>query len=144
MNEYTFSHILLIDDSEIDVLVARRLMELTHFASHVTITSSAEEAIDFLRNEVTNEKEAPELILLDMHLPGMSGMDFINFFKTVPAYISDKSKIVVLSVFQKKEDLDKVLENKFVTTHLEKPLTQESLRKLAAWKEQAVESGDSR
>ena len=143
MNNYAYDHILLIDDSEIDVLVSRRLMELMHFASHVTITSSAEEAVDFLKNEVTNAEQAPQLILLDMHLPGMSGFDFINVFKTLPEYIVSKTKIIVLSVFQKQEEIDKAFENSFVTGQLEKPLTQDSLRKLMSWKEQAegVSSG---
>jgi len=138
MNNYTYNHILLIDDSEIDVLVSRRLMELMNFASHVTITSTAEEAVDFLRNEVTNAEQAPELILLDMHLPGMSGFDFINIFKTLPAFILEKTKIVVLSVYQKQEDIDKIFENSFVTGQLDKPLTQDSLRTLVGWKEQAA------
>ena len=138
MNNYTYQHILLIDDSEIDVLVCRRLMELTHFASHVTITSTAEEAVDFLRNEMTDAEKAPELILLDMHLPGMSGFDFIDIFKTLPDYILDKTKIVILSVFQKKEEIDKIFKNAFVTGQLDKPITQDSLRKLAAWKESAA------
>ncbi len=130
MNDYTFSHVLLIDDSEIDVLVNRRLMELTHFASHVTIISTAEEAVDFLKNEVMNEAQAPELILLDMHLPGMDGYDFIETFKTLPDFILNKTKIVVLSVFQKQEKLERVLQNKFIFGQLEKPLTQDSLRQL--------------
>jgi len=131
---------MIIDDSEIDVLVSRRLMELTHFASHVTITSSAEEAVDFLKNEVTNAPEAPEVILLDMHLPGMSGFDFIREFKTLPAYILDITKIVVLSAYQKQEEIDKLFENKFIAGQLDKPLTQESLKKLISWKEEGVGS----
>jgi CheY-like chemotaxis protein len=133
MNDYAYNHVLLIDDSEIDVLVCRRLMELMHFALHVTITSTAEEAVDFLKNEVTNADQAPQLILLDMHLPGMSGFDFIKVFKTLPEYILNKTKIVVLSVFQKQEDIDRLFENTFVTGQLDKPLTQESLRTLAKW-----------
>src|SRR5437868_6873839 len=101
MDNYAYSHVMIIDDSEIDVLVGRRLMELTHFASHVTILSSGEEAVDFLKNEVGNAEQAPELILLDMHLPGMSGSDFINVFKTLPDYITDKTKVVMLSAYQK-------------------------------------------
>ena len=135
MNDYTYQHVLLIDDSEIDVLVNRRLMELTHFASHVTIASTAEEAIDFLRNEVLNADQAPELILLDMHLPGMSGYDFMKIFATLPDYIQSKSKIVVLTVIQKPEEKEKLFENKFVAGQLEKPLTQDALRKLAEWKQ---------
>ncbi|CAN5670709.1 response regulator [soil metagenome] len=136
MNNYSYNHILLIEDSEIDVLVYRRLMELMHFAAHVTITSTAEEAVDFLRNEVTNEAEAPELILLDMHLPGMSGFDFLKIFESLPEFILHKSKVIVLSVFQKPDDIRKISENKFVTGQLEKPLTQDSLRKLMLLKEQ--------
>ena len=144
MNDYTYSHVMLIDDSEIDVLVSRRLMELTHFASHVTITSTAEEAVDFLNNEVTNTGQAPDVILLDMHLPGMSGFDFIAAFKALPDYIIDKTKIVLLSAFQKQEEIDKLFENKFIVGQLDKPLTQESLRKLMSWKSDTVgvSSGD--
>jgi len=138
MNDYTYRHILLIDDSEIDVLVNRRLMELTHFASHVTITSTAEEAVDFLKNEVLNEAQAPELILLDMHLPGMSGFDFIKMFRTLPDFIRNKTRIVILSAFQKQEELDKIFENTFVAGQLDKPLTQDSIRKLVSWKEEAA------
>ena len=138
MDNYTYSHVMLIDDSEIDVLVSRRLMELTHFASHVTITSSGEEAVDFLKNEVANAGQAPEVILLDMHLPGMSGIDFINVFKTLPGYITDNTKIVVMSAYQKQEEIDKLFENKFIAGQLEKPLTQESLKKLLSWKVEEV------
>ncbi len=138
MNDYAYKHILLIEDSEIDVLVYRRLMELMHFASHVTITSNAEEAVDFLRHEVKNEAQSPDLILLDMNLPGMSGFDFIKIFGTLPSYILDKTKIVVLSVFQKQEDIDKLNNNKLIIGQLEKPLTQESLRLMESWKEQLV------
>ena len=139
MDNYTYSHVMIIDDSEIDVLVSRRLMELTHFASHVTILSTAEEAVDFLRNEVGNAEQAPEVILLDMHLPGMSGIDFINLFKTFPEYLVDKTKIVIMSAYQKQEEIDKLFENKFITSQLDKPITQDSLKKLAALKEEGVQ-----
>jgi CheY-like chemotaxis protein len=133
MSGYTYNHILLIDDSEIDVLVNRRLMELMNFASHVTITSTAEEAVDFLKNEVRRAEQAPELIFLDMHLPGMSGFDFINVFKTLPDFIVSKTKIIVMSVFQKQEEVEKIFENQFIAGQLDKPLTMESLRKVIGW-----------
>ena len=138
MTEYAYSHVMIIDDSEIDVLVSRRLMELTHFASHVTITSTGEEAVDFLKNEVANAEQTPEIILLDMHLPGMSGFDFIRLFKTLPEFIVNKTKIVVLSAYQKQEEIEKLFENKFIAGQLDKPLTQESLKKLLSWKSEGV------
>lgn len=129
--KFHFGSVLLVDDSEIDILVNRRLIELTFFASNVIVTSSGEEALHFLREECNTAESAPDWIFLDMHLPIMSGFDFIEEFKTLPDFITGKTKIIVLSVFQKQEQLQKVLEYKFVAGQLEKPLTQEALKMLA-------------
>jgi CheY-like chemotaxis protein len=128
---FSFRSTLLIDDSEIDVLVNRRLMELTFFSENIMITHSAEEALNLLRNECSSADHAPDWIFLDMYLPLMSGYDFIEEFKTLPSFIRDKTQIIVLSVFQNQDRLQKVFENKFVFGQLEKPLTQQSLKNLA-------------
>ena len=125
-----FNTVLLIDDSEIDVLVNRRLIEITRFASNVVVTHSGEEAIHYLREECS-KSNVPDWIFLDMYLPMMSGYDFIEEFKTLPDYITSRTRIIILSVFQKQERLQKAFENKFVAGRLEKPLTQEALGTLA-------------
>ncbi len=136
--KFSFTTTLLIDDSEIDVLVNRRLIELTTFSENVVIARSAEEALFFLRHECSITEEAPDWIFLDMYLPLMSGYDFIEEFKKLPPFIKDKTKIVVLSVFQKQEQLEKVFENKFIFGHLEKPLSQEALKNLANGRKENV------
>jgi CheY-like chemotaxis protein len=135
----TFRHVLLVDDSEIDVLVNRRLIELTGFASQITVTTTGEEGIQYLRNEC-KPGNAPDWIFLDMYLPAMSGYDFIEVFKTLPEFITTKSKIIILSVFQKQERLQKVFENNFVAGQLDKPLTQAALKKIAVTKQVSVSS----
>ena len=128
--EFYFQRALIIDDSEIDVLVNRRLMQLTNFVSDVMISGTGEEALRILREECTKPDYAPDWIFLDMHLPMMSGYDFIEEFKTLPDFIKDKTKIIILSVFQKQEQLQKVFENNFIAGQLEKPLVQQSLKDL--------------
>jgi CheY-like chemotaxis protein len=130
-SSFIFDSVLLVDDSEIDVLVNRRLIELTRFAGQVTVTSSGEEGLHFLREECSSKEKAPDWIFLDMHLPMMSGYDFIEEFKSLPDYITEKSKIIILSVFQKQEKLQKAMENHFIAGQLEKPLTQQALKDLA-------------
>ena len=130
MPRFHFKSVFLIDDSEIDVLVNRRLIELTSFASTVTVTTTGEEAIKLLKEECSTPDSSPDWIFLDMHLPGMSGLDFIEEFKTLPEFILKKSKIIILSVYLKQEQLQKVFENKFVAGQLEKPLTQQALKNI--------------
>jgi CheY-like chemotaxis protein len=137
-NRFHFNRVLLIDDSEIDVLVNRRLIELTRFASSITITRTAEEALHFLIEECNSESAIPDWIFLDMHLPIMSGFDFIEEFKKLSPSITGKSKIIILSVFQQQEKLQIVFENKFVAGQIDKPLTQKALQDLAANKSARV------
>lgn len=133
-NKSFFNSVLLVDDSEIDVLVNRRLMELTSFAASIVVASSGEEALHYLREGCTSEANAPEWIFLDMHLPMMNGYDFIEEFKSLPEFITKKTRIIILSVFNKPEQLKKVFENSFVVGQLDKPLTQQALKDIAAAK----------
>ncbi len=130
--KFSFNQVLLIDDSEIDVLVNRRLIEITFFSKSVMVAGSAEEGLHYLIEECRNAEEAPDWIFLDMHLPGKSGYDFIEEFTSLPEFIREKSRIIILSVFQKPEQLQKALEFPFVFGQLDKPLTQQALRDLAA------------
>jgi CheY-like chemotaxis protein len=130
--KFRFNTTLLVDDSEIDVLVNRRLIELTCFSEHIVVAHSAEEALHYLRNECNSAIKAPDWIFLDMYLPLMSGYDFIEEFKNLPGAIRFKTRIIVLSVFQKQERLQKVFENDFVFGQLEKPLTQHALKNLVS------------
>ena len=123
--KFAFSNILLIDDSEIDVLVNRRLMEIWRFSENIIIANNGEEALQFLKVECSTADYVPDLILLEVNLPGMNGYEFIEEFKKLPHHIKNKSKIVVLSVSQKHNELDEALQNSFVLTNIEKPLTQQ-------------------
>ena len=129
--DFYFHRALIIDDSEIDVLVNRRLMELTRFASDIIVTTTGEQAIHLLKEECANANHAPDWIFLDMHLPGMSGYEFIDEFKRLPEFITHKTKIMVLSVFNKPEHIKKIFENCFVAGQIEKPLTQQALKDIA-------------
>jgi len=129
-HKFSFTTTLLIDDSEIDVLINRRLMELTFFSENIVSVRSAEEALTFLHHDCRRLEEVPDWIFLDMYLPMMNGYDFIDAFKNLPSFITENSKIVVLSVIQRQDHLLKIFENKFVFGQLEKPLTQEALKNL--------------
>jgi len=139
--QYAFRSVLLIDDSEIDVLVNRRLMELTSFAKEVYKAGSAEEALQFLSEECNSEALAPDWIFLDFYLPGMSGHEFLEAFASLPEAIVHKTRIIILSVFQKPELRQKMLEFPWVFGQLDKPLTQDALHALSDQKITVPASG---
>jgi CheY-like chemotaxis protein len=131
MSEMKYKSVLLIDDSEIDVLVNRRLMELTGFCSSISVFHSAEDGLKYLQEECGISDHAPDWIFLDMHLPVMDGYEFIEQFASLPFFITEKTKIIVLSVLQKPEHVKKVFSHPFVIGQIEKPLTREALQDLS-------------
>ena len=130
--KYSFGCVMIVDDSEIDVLVNRRLMELTRFAGSIIIARNGAEALNYLQTECLAPDSAPDWIFLDMHLPVLSGPGFVEAFKELPENIRKKSRIVVLSVLQQPELLEEILRNDFVFGRMEKPLSQQALAGLAA------------
>ena len=127
---FRFGSVLIVDDSEIDVLVNRRLMELTRFAGNVIIARNGEEALDYLKSECKSPQEVPDWIFLDMHLPGMGGVEFIEAMKELPAYFRVRTRVVILSVLQNPAVLDEILKLEFVHGRMDKPLTQQALLEL--------------
>jgi len=65
-------HILLIDDSVVNLKLAKTALQSEY---KVTMVTSGEEALTFLA------RQQPDLILLDIEMPGLSGFDVVEKLK---------------------------------------------------------------
>lgn len=123
--------VILIDDSDIDLIIQRRFLEVFNFTTELVQYKSAEEALDFLKK--LNGNAPPDVIFLDLNMPEMDGFDFLNDFNTLPDSIKDPIKIVVLSSSTNVSDRNEVLAHKNVIHYITKPIKQtdiEDVRKL--------------
>lgn len=76
--------ILLVEDDPADQKLIKSMMEKQNIAYELSIASCAEEALDFLRS-IENHTRAftrPDLIILDLNMPGMGGREFLKHIKT--------------------------------------------------------------
>ena len=92
--------ILLVEDDNVDAMTVRRAMRDLQ-AGHAVIHSiNGEEAMKYL---TTSDMEKPFLILLDLNMPKMSGIEFLKVIKanhelkTIP--------IIVLTTSKEKRDV---------------------------------------
>lgn len=119
---------VLIDDSEIDLFIQRRFLEVYNFTDQLVSFKSAREAINNLQN--INGEPAPDVIFLDLNMPEIDGFGFLKTFETFPEKITGKSKIVVLTSSNSSKDREQAFENKNVIHFITKPLKESDLEEL--------------
>jgi len=73
------SSILLVDDSPDDVALTLRALKKSNMTNHVDVASDGEEALRFLLPEDGGpENPLPALVLLDINLPKVNGLDVLR------------------------------------------------------------------
>jgi CheY-like chemotaxis protein len=75
--------ILLVEDDPGDQKLITMSLKNQKIGNDVHITGSGEEAMDFLyqRGKYRNGAPRPDLILLDLNMPGMGGKEFLRQIK---------------------------------------------------------------
>ena len=124
---------MLIDDSEIDLFIHRRFLELCHFSKELISCKSAESALDLLKDP--NSAVPPDVIFLDLNMPVMDGFSFLGQFMELSPKIRNHTRIVVLTSSNSAADRQQVFLYKNVVEMITKPLKQsdiETLRFLTA------------
>jgi two-component system nitrate/nitrite response regulator NarL len=119
---------LLIDDSDIDLFIQRRFLEVYEFSNQLVLYKSAAEALDWLHQ--LNGEAPPDVIFLDLNMPEVDGFAFLKNFNTLSDKIKTSSKIVVLTSSNSIQDRDQAFENKSVIQFITKPLKQSDIEEL--------------
>lgn len=118
-------HILLVEDDEVDVLTVRRAFETHHIMNPLVVAGDGIEALEKLRSG-----EVPpngQLILLDLNMPRMNGIEFLRVVRQDPELRS--ASVVVLTTSNDERDIVDAYELN-VAGYLVKPVTFESFCEL--------------
>lgn len=77
--------ILLVEDDPEDVHILKKVLERSRLRKTLHVVESGEDALRFLRREAPYEDvPRPKLILLDLRLPDMSGLEVLRQIKDDP------------------------------------------------------------
>jgi two-component system alkaline phosphatase synthesis response regulator PhoP len=117
------SKIMVVDDEENIVKIVKTMLES---AGHDVITAnSGRECLEILKHE------KPDLILMDVMMPGMDGWETCRKIKEN----SETKDIIVSMLTVKSEDEDKVksFDEAIADWHISKPIRKERLVQTVEW-----------
>ncbi len=96
--------ILLVEDNTNHVLLLRRVLEESRMRTTIHVAESGEDALRFLRREPPHEQaRRPQLILLDLYLPGLEGLAVLKTLNQDPALRS--IPVLILTTSDVPEDV---------------------------------------
>ena len=128
---YKYSHVMLIDDNELDNFINEKTLEANHFAKKIYMNTSAQSALEFVKNLVTMGEDFsdlyPEVLFIDINMPMMDGFQFIEQFKKNSETQLHKPKLAILTSSVNQEDREKARNISRDIVFLNKPLTKEML-----------------
>ncbi|MDL1984137.1 MAG: response regulator [Deltaproteobacteria bacterium] len=116
--------ILLIEDNPDDIELTLRAFKKHNLANHITVARDGEEALDiiFQHGKESAEGLRPDLILLDLKLPKVDGMEVLRQIKEN----SETKVIPVIVLTSSKEESDLAESYRLgVNSYIRKPVNFE-------------------
>ena len=88
--------VLLVEDNPGDVRLVREAFETARLANELHAVDRGDEALDVLRQRDSVDVARPDVVLLDLNLPGMDGHELLGEIRDDPS-LSDIPVIVLTS-----------------------------------------------
>jgi chemotaxis family two-component system response regulator Rcp1 len=99
-------HILLIEDSRSDAKIIARALRESEEPHRLTVIPDGRLALEYLftlKDEKSTAGDEPDLILLDLNLPGLSGCEVLTQIKSDP--FLRMIPVVILTTSHREEDV---------------------------------------
>jgi CheY-like chemotaxis protein len=117
--------ILLVDDDAAANYLSKELLLSLNVAKEVETAENCLRAL-----ELVKQSNSPDVILLDIKMPGIDGFDFLERLKSLS--LNKNVKVYMLTSSLRAEDKLKAFAFRAVIDYFEKPLTAEMVRTVTA------------
>ena len=114
--------ILLVEDNAADIKITQRALKESASVAELIVVRDGQEAVDYLLRQGNHAGDAawrlPDLILLDLNLPRLTGREVLERLRATEAFRS--VPVVVLTTSKRPEDV-RDLYAAGANTYIEKP-----------------------
>lgn len=121
---------MLIDDNKDDNFFHERVIKKNNSADVVVTKQSGMAALEYLKNKENNESPHPDLIFLDINMPGLNGWEFLAEYDKLDKELQSKIVIVMLTTSENPDDKEKALALNVLADFRIKPISKNMLNEI--------------
>lgn len=116
-----YNLIYILDDDDLNGMLSRQFL---NFALPLCKVVVFQDPVDLIKNLVKNRLDHPDLLLLDVSMPELTGWEFLDY----AAKYNLKFDIMMLSSSMHFDDINKSRTFSQVKNYIVKPLTKENIK----------------
>jgi CheY-like chemotaxis protein len=98
--------VLLVDDDQVDIMTVQRAFKVNNIINPLHVVNNGQEALDYLNHRgkysSTEQYPDPGIILLDLNMPVMNGIEFLKVVKQDQRL--KKTPVIVLTTSREEND----------------------------------------
>lgn len=113
--------VLLVEDDQVNAVAVEKVFLDLGLRTPLVHSHNGEEALEYLRDE-SNRK--PDIILLDLHMPKINGIEFLKIVKSEP--VLRRIPVIMLTTSQDQQDIEECFAFN-VAGYIIKPLDDKEL-----------------
>jgi len=117
--------IMLVDDNHNDNFFHEREIKKNNSTATVIVRNTGLEALEYLKSIKDDKNMQPDLIFLDINMPGMNGWEFLQEYNHLDKELQSHVIIIMLTTSDNPDDETKSKAWNFISEYITKPLTKE-------------------
>jgi CheY-like chemotaxis protein len=119
---------MLIDDNPDDNFYHQRVIKKANAAEVVISKTSGKAALEYLKLKEDEAYQHPDLIFLDINMPGMNGWEFLKEYEKLDKELQSHAIVIMLTTSENPDDRMQAIN--LVPDFKTKPLTAEMLEEI--------------
>jgi CheY-like chemotaxis protein len=117
----------MIDDDDDTLEIYQLLIEKTSYAEQFVTYNNPYQALEWLKKRAADPSSFPRYILLDLNMPELTGIEFIQKLEEEVDYANLNTEVIVLTSSVRDRDQREALSFASVSRFVSKPLAKDQL-----------------